>query len=153
MWSFKEEAIKYCEQDCRSLHQVISKYNVLFFNNFGFNIHKSPTISSLAFANYRTNFMEKENIANLYYSDTDSIYIDKPLPDSFISNTVLGKLKLEKICKRVIFLAPKIYILSGINNNIEIKIKGVTKKAILENNINLSLFVCKAGKIYYLKII
>jgi len=24
IWNFNDEAIKYCEQDCRSLHQVIS---------------------------------------------------------------------------------------------------------------------------------
>jgi DNA polymerase elongation subunit (family B) len=32
---------------------------------------------------------------NLYYSDTDSIYIDRPLDESIISSTILGKLKLE----------------------------------------------------------
>lgn len=32
---------------------------------------------------------------NLYYTDTDSIYIDSVLPDTFVSNNELGKLKLE----------------------------------------------------------
>ena len=31
---------------------------------------------------------------NLYYSDTDSIYIDKPLSKKFIDDTKLGLLKL-----------------------------------------------------------
>ena len=66
-WIFKDEAIKYCEQDCRSLHQVISKYNELFFNNFNFNIHKYPTLPSLAFANFRTNFMDHLLIKQLVW--------------------------------------------------------------------------------------
>jgi hypothetical protein len=28
---------------------------------------------------------------NLYYTDTDSVYIDKPLADNLIDNKVLGK--------------------------------------------------------------
>jgi hypothetical protein len=48
---------------------------------------------------------------NLYYSDTDSAYIDRPLPDYMISDTILGKLKLENILDKAIFLAPKVYSL------------------------------------------
>jgi len=80
-WNFEKESIKYCEQDCRSLHQVISKYNELFFNNFGFNIHKYPTLPSLAFANYRTNFMKDENIASIRGKVSKEIRISyTPLP-------------------------------------------------------------------------
>jgi len=90
IWSFEDESIKYCEQDCRSLHQIISKYNELFFKNFGFNIHKYPTLPSLAFANYRTNFMKDENIASItgrvskeirlsYTGGALDMYIPKPL--------------------------------------------------------------------------
>jgi len=74
-WNFEKEAIKYCEQDCRSLHQVISKYNELFFSNFNFNIHKYPTLPSLAFANYRTNFMPSENFYPIPQIN-DKIYKD-----------------------------------------------------------------------------
>jgi len=89
IWNFKRESIKYCEQDCRSLHLVMSKYNELFFTKFEFNIHKYSTISSLAFANYRTNFMEEENICNItgrvytdiklgYTGGSTDMYIPKP---------------------------------------------------------------------------
>ena len=46
---------------------------------------------------------------NLYYSDTDSIYIDKELDNSFISETVLGKLKLEKVLSKFVGVGPKFY--------------------------------------------
>jgi hypothetical protein len=41
---------------------------------------------------------------NLFY--IDSVYIDKPLTAEFISNTELGKMKLENICKKSYFLIP-----------------------------------------------
>jgi DNA polymerase elongation subunit (family B) len=62
---------------------------------------------------------------NLYYSDTDSIYIDKPLPDEFISSTVLGKLKLENIIINGIFLAPKVYYLQTVDGKVIYKVKGL----------------------------
>ena len=51
---------------------------------------------------------------NLYYSDTDSIYIDRPLPDTMISKTILGKMKLECTLIDAIFLSPKMYYLETI---------------------------------------
>jgi hypothetical protein len=39
-WSLKDETIKYCNQDCISLYQVIDKFNDSIFNQFSINIHK-----------------------------------------------------------------------------------------------------------------
>ena len=80
----------------------------------------------------------KNNILlpNLYYSDTDSLYFDGPLPDSFISNIELGKLKLEGKYDEGVFLAPKVYALKNKEEEL-IKIKGLTKEAIKNNNITL----------------
>lgn len=44
----------------------------------------------------------------LYYSDTDSIFTSIPLPDNMISGE-LGKMKLEYVADRAVFLAPKVY--------------------------------------------
>src|ERR1700712_2702630 len=38
-WSLKEETIKYCNQDCISLYQIIYKFNESIFNQFSMNIH------------------------------------------------------------------------------------------------------------------
>ena len=43
----------------------------------------------------------------LYYSDTESAYVGSPLPQHLVSNTELGKFKLEHICTKGVFLAPK----------------------------------------------
>jgi len=63
----------------------------------------------------------------LFYSDTDSIYIDRPLPEDMVSNTILGKMKLENILNTAIFLAPKMYCLITENDEIIYKVKGLKK--------------------------
>jgi len=71
---------------------------------------------------------------NLYYSDTDSIYTDSDIDESFISNKILGKLKLENTCKKAIFLAPKVYCLETINEETIYKVKGLKHE--IELNMN-----------------
>jgi DNA polymerase type B, organellar and viral len=63
---------------------------------------------------------------NLYYSDTDSIYTDSDLDEYFIDDKVLGKLKLEKVCNKAIFLTPKVYCLVTESNEFILKIKGLS---------------------------
>jgi DNA polymerase type B, organellar and viral len=65
IWNLKEESIRYCEIDCVSLYQIIVKFNELIFEKFKINIHKYPTLSSLAFAIYRTLFMINNSIPQL----------------------------------------------------------------------------------------
>jgi len=77
-------------------------------------------------------FKNNPNI-NLYYTDTDSIYTDSDLDPCFLSETILGKLKLENVCKKAIFLAPKVYCLDTIEDKIIYKIKG------LKHEIELSM--------------
>src|SRR6266498_3834613 len=105
------------------------------------NINIAIAFAVAAYARiHMSQFKNNPNLPNLYYSDTDSAYFDGPLPDSMVDPKRLGAIKLEKICKKAIFLAPKVYAFLDQNNIIEIKIKGVTKKAIIDNNININLF-------------
>ena len=72
---------------------------------------------------HMSQFKNNPNLPNLYYTDTDSLYFDGPLPDHLVDPTKLGALKLEGVYDKAIFLAPKVYALK--NNNEEIiKIKG-----------------------------
>ena len=58
----------------------------------------------------------------LFYTDTDSIDINKPLEPKFVGKE-LGKMKLELVFDRILFLAPKVY--SGITSSNKItKVKG-----------------------------
>ena len=60
----------------------------------------------------------------VFYSDTDSIDLNKPLNEEFVG-TDLGKLKLEHIWEKAIYISNKAYI--GINSEGEIyrKLRGI----------------------------
>jgi hypothetical protein len=73
---------------------------------------------------YMSQFKNNPNI-NLYYTDTDSIYTDSKIDSSFIDGKALGKLKLENVCEKAIFLAPKLYFLKTIDGKIITKTKGL----------------------------
>jgi len=60
IWSFKEEAIAYCNIDCIALYQILVKFNSLIFDHFKINITKYPTLSSLAFALFRIHYLVKD---------------------------------------------------------------------------------------------
>lgn len=64
-WNLRNEVIRYCEIDCISLHQIIFKFNELIYGLFNINIHRYPTLSSLAFAIFRSKFMPINVIAQL----------------------------------------------------------------------------------------
>ena len=57
-WNLRNETIKYCEQDVRTLYQIIEKFQNKIFSLFRIDIMKYPTLPSLAFAIYRTHFLK-----------------------------------------------------------------------------------------------
>lgn len=73
---------------------------------------------------HMSQFKNNPNI-NLYYSDTDSIYTDSGLNENLISDMKLGKLKLEHVCKKALFLGPKLYCLLTDSNEFIHKVKGL----------------------------
>jgi hypothetical protein len=72
-----------------------------------------------------------------YYSDTDSIVTNKPLPDSMVGNA-LGQVKLEYVITKAVFLAPKVYAFITVPGGSEgkeiIKVKGLTNEVISKLN-------------------
>lgn len=58
---------------------------------------------------YMSQFKKPDQDFNLFYTDTDSIFIDKPLFDHLIGKE-LGEMKLEYILKKAVFLASKVYV-------------------------------------------
>jgi hypothetical protein len=63
---------------------------------------------------------------NLFYSDTDSVYIDKPLSSELVSATGLGMMKLENVLEKAIFISPKVYCLKTDNGKLIYKVKGLS---------------------------
>jgi hypothetical protein len=61
-WNLRKQTIKYCELDCFVLYQIIDKFSDNIFKLFRIDILKYTTLSSLAFAIYRTNFLKDAKI-------------------------------------------------------------------------------------------
>lgn len=75
-----------------------------------------------------------------YYTDTDSVVLGQPLPDSDISSSVLGKLKLEHQISKGYFLAPKASYISTQDNDQVIKYKGAGKNLVTPEWFELQQF-------------
>jgi phage antirepressor YoqD-like protein len=85
---------------------------------------------------YMSQFKNNPNL-KLFYTDTDSIYtnlspeeMNKLYPD-MISSKGIGKLKLESVSKKAIFLAPKVYYLNTVDDHEIFKVKGLKKDVTL----------------------
>ena len=95
IWNFKQEAIKYCELDCISLHQILTKFNSLIFNKFKLNIVNFPTLPSLAFAIFRSKYMKILNIYQLTFK------IDKDIRQGYTGGAVDMYIPTNPIGKKI----------------------------------------------------
>jgi DNA polymerase type B, organellar and viral len=59
-WNLKEECIKYCSLDVILLHSIIKEFNLQIYKLTRINAIKYPTLSSLSFAIFRSNFLDKD---------------------------------------------------------------------------------------------
>ena len=59
-WDLKEETIKYCVQDCKSLFLVLEAFFKENYENTRVIGSKYVSLPSLAFANFRTKFLDKD---------------------------------------------------------------------------------------------
>jgi hypothetical protein len=70
---------------------------------------------------------------HIYYSDTDSLVMDIPLPKEYVNNKI-GMFKLENKVKEGVFIAPKTYALLLDDSSEIVKIKGYINKDISFND-------------------
>jgi hypothetical protein len=64
-WIFKDELIKYCEQDTIVLYKILEKFHNEIYSMFKIDFSKYPTLPALSFGIYRANFMPKNTIAKI----------------------------------------------------------------------------------------
>ena len=62
LWSFREESLKYCRNDCIALFEVLEKFNALIFDNFKKNVHSTLTLSALAMNIYKSLYMPNDTL-------------------------------------------------------------------------------------------
>jgi DNA polymerase elongation subunit (family B) len=97
------------------------------------NVSISIASAITAYARIHMSQFKNNPDFKLFYSDTDSAYTDKPLPEDLVNSKVLGKMKLEHICDKAIFLAPKMYCLQTVEGKVIYKVKG------LSHDVNLTM--------------
>jgi DNA polymerase elongation subunit (family B) len=98
------------------------------------NVSIAIAAAITAYARMHMSIFKNNPNINLYYSDTDSAYTDSEMDPKFINNKDLGKLKLENVCKKAIFLAPKLYCLLTEDNKFIYKVKGLKHEIELTMN-------------------
>lgn len=108
-------------------------FNNELYHGSDVNIAIASTIT--AGARVFMSAFKNNGLYTLYYSDTDSIIIDRLLNPKLVGSA-LGQLKLEHIIERAVFLAPKVYGLVDVDGTETIKIKGVTSDVTSNININ-----------------
>ena len=121
----------------------LGEYFIVFYNkvdriveddNSTHNVSIGVAASITAYARIFMSQFKNNPKIRLYYTDTDSIYTDSELDPSFIDDKLLGKLKIEHICKEAIFLAPKVYCLLTEDNEVIYKAKGLKHEVELTMN-------------------
>jgi hypothetical protein len=104
-----------------------NRQNMLYGNLETHNTNVAIASAITAYARIHMSIFKNNPDFNLYYTDTDSVFTDKPLDDSLINSNVLGKMKLENILDRAIFIAPKVYYLITEDNKHIYKVKGLSQ--------------------------
>jgi len=115
-------------------HKEIGDYILVIYKNTieleednkSHNVSISIAAAITAYARIYMSFFKNNPDFILYYSDTDSAFINKPLPQEMIDSKILGKMKLEHVCKKAIFLSPKVYCLVTENDELIYKVKGLS---------------------------
>jgi DNA polymerase type B, organellar and viral len=116
------------------LVEIKNSVNIIEDENSTHNINVGIASAITAYSRILMSQFKNNPKINLYYTDTDSIYTDSDLDDNFISKTILGKLKLENIINKAIFLSPKVYYLETDEGKVIYKVKGLKHDVELTKN-------------------
>jgi hypothetical protein len=65
IWNLKTELLNYNMIDCIALYEILIKFNDLIYDKFSLNAFNYPTLPSLAFAIYRSSFMNDYKIPKI----------------------------------------------------------------------------------------
>jgi DNA polymerase elongation subunit (family B) len=113
------------------LSDVLETRTMLYGNLETHNVSVAIAAAITAYARIHMSQFKNNPNFKLYYTDTDSAYLDRPLPDHLVSSTELGKFKLESVIDKAIFLSPKVYFLKTEEGKTIFKVKGLKHNVVL----------------------
>jgi hypothetical protein len=123
-------------------NEAFEKLNSEINNNQDFIVRCLPL--SAMITSYAISYMYKFlNLPNnkCYYSDTDSMVLEKPLDPKYIGDG-LGQFKYVGKIKRGYFISPKLYCLILENGQTIIKAKGIKSEFLKEQDFKEMLYGC-----------
>jgi len=126
--------------DSHTYNLQLSKMNKSNFFNVAIQLASSIT----SYARIEMHKYKVNQNYSVFYSDTDSLFTDRPLPDSVVSEKDIGKFRLEGKVKEAFFVAPKLYSVLYEDGRKLIKAKGVNKGKVDEHDIKDLLFSTKS---------
>lgn len=128
--AYLSERIYDLDEDCYYRVTQLGTLRTVYKEKVNESFHSFPAISAhvTEYARmYLWYLMKIARLKNLYYVDTDSLYVNRSgykLLKSYLHPTKLGALKLEGISTSFHIYGPKDYVLDG-----TVKLKGIPKKA------------------------
>lgn len=144
--NFTKIGDKYIAVEYRELSQISNNERPTSYFGTDINVAAAAVITGGARV-HMSHFKNLDGV-RLYYSDTDSVVLNKELHPDLV-NDKLGGLKLEYEIDRAVFLSPKVYGLITTKGNTVLKIKGVSKKAIEAENIEFGDLVTLLEEGYF----
>jgi DNA polymerase type B, organellar and viral len=109
-------------------NKIMMTVNEPFISDININVAVALAVT----ANARVDMSIFKNnpalMGYLYYSDTDSVFCTKELPEYMVNETKLGKLKLEHRFSDFVALGPKVYGGIAIEGKEIVKAKGIKNK-------------------------
>ena len=99
---------------------------------WGLQAYLPIAMAVTAYARINMSSVKNRDDLNLYYTDTDSAFVDNYLPDELVHNKALGLWKLEDEYIYSVFLGPKLYGCLNIHGESYSKVKGFSKTVPLE---------------------
>lgn len=161
----KESYLKYEEQNYEKIKDVMDlgdnylveiegdeTSSMLDDRNESHNINISISSAVTGYARILMTQFKNNSKMKLYYTDTDSIYTDlnpdklNELINNIVDSKILGKLKIETISSRAIFISPKVYYLKTLEGEEIYKVKGLNKNTLL-THIDFETLINKNSKI------
>lgn len=107
IWNLREEAIKYCIQDCVVLYDILVKFSELIWDKYQVNITSYPTLSSLTYNIYLTHFLGDNKIPMItgqLFNDIKLAYTGGST-DMFIPTNIFDKISgfIRKIINKIFY--------------------------------------------------
>jgi hypothetical protein len=121
--------------ELKGLDSYVDYMNKMESSTNNLNTSLPLAMAITAYARMHMNDYLNNNDYTVYSTDTDSLAIDKPLPDHLVGKN-LGQFKLEYFAKEAIFLSPKLYLLQLESGEIIIKARSLGGKTLTMDDFN-----------------